>query len=148
MVVLPYVSVHDSTQQMVDHLMSRLVERGVRVAPFNLAVTDIGKLAMALVDAATVVVGSPTVLVGPHPAAAYATLLANALKPKAKYLSVIGSYGWGGKMVEALAGMIPNLRVEVLDPVLCQGIPRKKDFEALDRLAETIAEKHRENAFR
>ena len=51
-------------------------------------------------------------------------------------------------MVEALAGMIPNLRVEVLDPVLCQGIPRKKDFEALDRLAETIAEKHRENAFR
>ncbi len=147
-VVLPYVSMHDSTQQMVDHLMSRLVERGVRVAPFNLAVTDIGKLAMALVDAATVVVGSPTVLVGPHPAAAYATLLANALKPKAKYLSVIGSYGWGGKMVEALAGMIPNLRVEVLDPVLCQGIPRKKDFEALDRLAETIAEKHRENAFR
>jgi len=142
------VSMHDSTQQMVDHLLSRLVERGVRVEPFNLAVTDIGKLAMALVDAATVVVGSPTVLVGPHPAAAYATLLANALKPKAKYLSVVGSYGWGGKMVESLAAMIPNLRVEVLDPVICRGLPRDKDFQALDRLADAIAEKHRENGFR
>jgi len=147
LVVLPYVSMHESTQHMVDHLLSRLVERGVRVEPFNLAVTDIGKLAMALVDAATVVVGSPTVLVGPHPAVAYATLLANALKPKAKYLSVVGSYGWGGKMVETLASMIPNLRVEVLDPVICRGLPREKDFQALDRLADTIAEKHRENGF-
>jgi len=44
--------------------------------------------------------------------------------------------------------MIPNLRVEVLDPVICRGLPREKDFQALDRLADTIAEKHRENGFR
>ncbi|MBE9582180.1 MAG: FprA family A-type flavoprotein, partial [Proteobacteria bacterium] len=66
-VVLPYVSMHESTRRMVDHLVSALVERGVRVEQFNLAVTDIGKLAMALVDAATIVVGTPTILAGPHP---------------------------------------------------------------------------------
>ncbi|MBF0100313.1 MAG: FprA family A-type flavoprotein [Desulfobacterales bacterium] len=148
LVVLPFVSMHGSTQQMVDRLTSALVVQGVRIELFNLTVTDIGKLAMALVDAATVVVGTPTVLAGPHPLAAYATFLANALRPKAKYLSIIGSYGWGGKTVETLAGMIPNLNVEVLGPVLCKGAPSKAVFEALDRLAGTIAKKHEENDFK
>lgn len=147
LVVLPFVSMHGSTQLMVDHLVSGLVEQGVRVELFNLTVTDIGKLAMALVDAATVVVGVPTVLAGPHPLAAYATLLANALQPKARFLSIIGSYGWGGKTVETLAGMIPNLKVEVLEPVLCKGLPSETDFKALDKLAATIAQKHREQGF-
>lgn len=145
LVVLPFVSMHGSTRQMVDHLVSALVGHQIQVELFNLAVTDIGKLAMALVDAATVVVGVPTVLAGPHPLAAYATFLANALRPKSKFLSIIGSYGWGGKTVEILAGMIPNLKVEVIEPVLCKGVPLETDFEALDRLAGAIAQKHKEN---
>ncbi len=146
-VVLPHVSMHASTQRMVDHLIGALVEKGVRVEPFNLAVTDIGKLAMALVDAATIVVGTPTVLAGPHPYAAYAAFLANALKPRTQFLSIIGSYGWGGKTVETLAGMIPNLKVKVLDPVLCKGLPSEETFKALDALATAIARKHKENGF-
>ncbi len=146
-VVLPHVSMHESTQQMVDHFVTALVDKGVRVEPFNLAVTDIGKLAISLVDAATIVVATPTVLAGPHPYAAYATFLANALRPNAKFLSVIGSYGWGGKTVETLAGMIPNLKVEIIDPVLCKGVPREDTFTTLTNLADTIAEKHKENGF-
>jgi flavorubredoxin len=145
LVVLPYVSMHGSTRKMVDHLVSALVEQGVRVELFNLAVADIGKLAMALVDAATVVVGVPTVLAGPHPLAAYATFLANALRPKVKFLAIIGSYGWGGRTVEILAGMIPNLKVEILNPVLCKGLPSESDFRALDDLAAAIAAKHKEH---
>ncbi|MBP6940772.1 MAG: FprA family A-type flavoprotein [Syntrophorhabdaceae bacterium] len=142
--VLPYVSMHSSTKLMVDHLASALVKNGVHAELFNLTVTDIGKLAMALVDAATIIVGTPTVLAGPHPLAAYAAFLANALRPKVKFLSIIGSYGWGGKCVETLAGMIPNLKVEVLEPVLCKGLPSQNDFNALDRLAESVAQKHKE----
>ncbi len=146
-VVLPYVSMHASTKQMVDYLVSSLVEKGVGVEQFNLVVTDIGKLAMALVDAATIVIGTPTILAGPHPYAAYGAFLANAIRPKAKFLSIIGSYGWGGKTVEILAGMIPNLKVEVIDPVLCKGVPSTDDLKALDDLATTIAEKHKEHNF-
>ena len=146
-VVIPYVSMHESTKLMVDHLVSALVERGVRVEQFNLGVTDIGKLAMALVDAATIVIGTPTFLAGPHPYAAYGAFLANALRPKAKFLSIIGSYGWGGKTVETLAGMVPNLMVEVIAPVLCKGVPSKDDFKALDDLADTITKKHKELGF-
>lgn len=147
MVVLPYVSMHESTRRMVEHFVAALVEKGVKVEQFNLAVTDIGKLAMALVDAATIVVGTPTILAGPHPYAAYATLLANALRPDTKFLSIIGSYGWGGKTVETLAAMIPNLKVEVIEPVLCKGLPAEDTFKALDDLAAAISEKHKEHNF-
>ena len=146
-VVLPYISMHGSTRKMVEYLVGALVQRGVTVRQFDLAVTDIGKLAMALIDAATVVIGTPTVLVGPHPNAAYAVFLANALRPKLKFASIIGSYGWGGKAAEQITGMIPNLKVELLAPVLIKGFPRKADFRALDNLADTIAQKHKESHF-
>jgi flavorubredoxin len=144
LVLIPYVSMHGSTKKMVDRLAATLADHGVRAELFELAVTDSGKLAMALLDAGTLVVGTCTVLTGPHPLAAYAAMLANTLKPKARFLSVVGSYGWGGKAVETLAGLVPNLKVEVLEPVLCKGLPREADLEALDALAATIARKHAE----
>nr|WP_320048792.1 FprA family A-type flavoprotein [uncultured Desulfuromonas sp.] len=146
-VILPYVSMHKSTKKMVDHLTAMLTEQGVRVELFNLSVTDIGKLAIALVDAGTIVVGTPTVLAGPHPAAAYCAFLANALRPRSKYLSIIGSYGWGGKTVEVLAGMVPNLKVEIIEPVQVKGVPTEEDLAALETLAKTIAAKHKEQGF-
>jgi len=146
-VVLPYISMHGSTQKMVDYLVGALADRGVTVKQFNLAVADIGKLATELVDAATMVIGTPTVLVGPHPNVAYAALLANALRPKLQFVSIIGSYGWGGKAVEQLQGMIPNLKVEVLNPVISKGFPKESDFNALDNLASMIAEKHKSQNF-
>jgi len=146
-VVLPYISMHGSTQKMVEYFVGALTDRGVTVKQFNLAATDIGKLAMALVDAATMVIGTPTVLVGPHPNVAYAAFLANALRPKLHFISIIGSYGWGGKAVEQLTGMIPNLKAEVLAPVLIKGFPSEEDFRALDNLASTVSERHKECGF-
>ena len=146
-VVLPYISMHGSTQKMVEYFVEALTQRGVGVKQFDLTVTDIGKLAMALVDAATVVVGTPTVLAGPHPNVISAVFLANALRPRIRFVSIIGSYGWGGKTVEQLQAMLPNLKVEILEPVLCKGYPREADFKALDKLATTIAQKHKELNF-
>lgn len=144
-VVLPYISMHGTTREMVKYLVDALTQKGVTVEQFNLAVTDIGKLAMALVDAATIVIGSPTVLTGAHPNVVYATYLANALRPKVKFISIIGSYGWGGRMVQQLADLIPNLKVEIFDPVVVKGYPDDEDFEALDKLAAIIAGKHKEH---
>jgi flavorubredoxin len=141
-VCLPFVSMHDSTRVMVDHLTGALTERGVAVERFDLTNVDLGELAMSLVDAATIVIGTPTVLTGPHPLAAYAAYVANALKPKAKWAAVIGSYGWAGKTVDKLVQLLPQLKLELFEPVLCKGLPLAEDFEALDKLAAAIAEQH------
>jgi flavorubredoxin len=143
-VVLPYVSMHDSTKKMVEHFVDALIERGITVRQFRLSTTDIGKLAISLVDAATIVLGSPTVLAGAHPMAAYAAILANALRPKARFASIIGSFGWGGRMIEQLTGLLSNLKVELLEPVVAKGCPKEDDFAALDKLADQILAKHKE----
>ena len=142
-VVLPFISMHGSTRKMVDYFVDALFERGIIVKPFNLTTTDIGELAISLVDAATIVIGSPTVLGGAHPNVVYAVHLANALRPRTQFVSIIGSYSWGGRMVQQLAEMIPSLDAEVLDPVVIKGFPKTEDYAALDALAELIAEKHK-----
>lgn len=143
-VVIPYVSMHGSTQKMVDHLIDALRRRAIEVLPFDLAVTDIGKLAMALVDAATIVIAAPTVLSGPHPLAAYSAVLINALRPKTRLLGLIGSFGWGSRMVEILKNLISNLNIEALEPVMVKGYPREDDLRAIEALADQIMDKHRQ----
>jgi flavorubredoxin len=143
-VIIPYVSMHGSTRKMVEHLTEGLIARGITVKPFNLTRTDIGELASSLVDAATVVVATPTVLFGPHPQVVYATYLANVLKPKVRYASVIGSFGWGGKPAETIVKMLDHVKVEVLEPVVVKGFPDEAAVGALNRLADDIARKHKE----
>lgn len=141
--LIPFVSMHGSTREMVEHLTNALVRQGVCAIPCNLVQTDVGELAKELVDASTVVLATPTVLGGPHPAAAHAAFLANALRPKTKFAAVIGSYGWGGRAVESLVASLGNLKAELLEPVLAKGLPGEKEFQALERLAADIAGKHR-----
>ncbi len=140
-VVIPYVSMYDSTTQMVSYLIDRLMEKGLTVSPHNMVGVDPGHFAKSLVDASTVVFASPAVLAGPHPDIVSAAYLMNALRPKAKMVSVVGSFGWGGnivstRIVELLSGLKKQLHF--LDPVLIKGLPKEEDFRALDRLVEEI----------
>ncbi|TFG49244.1 MAG: FprA family A-type flavoprotein [Candidatus Brocadiia bacterium] len=143
-VVVAYVSMHGSTKKMAEHLVDALIERGIKVYQFEVTTMDTGFFAMSLVDAATIVIGSPTVLVGPHPKAAYAAMLVNALRPKAKFASIMGSFGWAGKMPEQITALISNIKAEMLKPVIARGEPKDNDYAALDDLAEAILAKHKE----
>lgn len=143
-VILPYISMHGSTDKIAEFFMNSLQKRGLVVKSFNLANADIGDIAMSLVDAATVVIGSPTVLLGPHPRVVFTAYLVKVLKPKLKFISVIGSYGWGSKMVEQLAEIVGSLNVEIIEPVVVKGYPKEADFKLLEELAEKIKNKHKE----
>lgn len=143
--VIVYATMHGSTEAMVNHLTDALSQRGVNVERFNTSVMDSGKFAMSLVDAATLIFGSPTVLTGAHPNVISAAFLANALKPKVRFASIIGSQGWGGRVVDQISSTIGTLKVEMLAPVLAKGMPKENDLKALENLAEEIAKRHKES---
>ncbi len=143
-VLIPFVSMHGSTWEMVQYLSDALQERGIGVKIFNLMQMDIGKFAIELVSAPTLILAAPTVLAGVHPLAIYAAYLTNALRPKLKYAGIIGSYGWGGKAVEHIKTQLPNLKIELFEPVLAKGLPREEDYRKLNELAGLIFQKHRE----
>ncbi len=142
LVVVPYISMHGSTEAMVNYLVTALVERGITVQKFELTTTDIGKLAMALVDAATLVIGTPAFLVGAHPHVIFAAALVNALRPKLKYAAIIGSFGWGNRTIDQLTDLMSNLKLEMLAAEMWKGLPGEETYAALDDLADAIQEKH------
>lgn len=146
-VLIPYVSMYENTEKMARYLTDKLISKGIKVNLFNLSETDLGELAIALVDSTTVVVGTSMVLSGPHPNAAYAAYLVNALRPpRVKFLSVIGSYGWakplGEKMHEQLKALMPTVKAEIIEPVFVKGLPKEEDYKRLDDLAEEIYNRH------
>ena len=141
-VLIAWVSMHGSTAKMVEHLTEELASRGIKVRPFNLAVADLGHLAMSLVEAATIIVASPTILTGLHPLAAEAVFLVNALRPKAQFASFIGSYGWKSRALDQLKAMLDSVRIELLNPVQIKGDPRPEDLALISKLAEEIYQKH------
>ena len=112
-VLIPYVSMHGSTKIMVEHLTDLLMEKEIAVKPFNLTTSDLGEFAMELVDAATVVFGSPIVLTGAHPLIVYAAYFTGALRPKIKNTGILTSFGWGGKALEQIKSLIGPLKIEI-----------------------------------
>lgn len=143
-VVIPYVSMHNSTLHMVEHLMAALGDRGIVVQPYNLEVADVGEIAKSLVDASTIILASPTLLGNPHPLLANAVAVVELLKPKAPFLGYIGSYGWGDTVTKKIKDMAGPLRKELLPFVNIKGYPKEEAKEKLDELAQVIADKHKE----
>jgi flavorubredoxin len=141
-VLVAYVSMHGSTKMLVDRLCAALTKAGVSYRRFDLTVADAGHIAMALLDASTLVLATPAVLNSVHPLVAYAAYLANALKPKLRWAAMLGSFGWGGKPLEQGAALMPDLKLEWLPPCLFKGQARPADLGRVDQLAAAIAERH------
>ncbi len=143
LVLIPYVSMYGSTEEMVQYLSDNLKQAGIKVYTHDIVRDDLGDLAVQLVDCATLIVSSSMVLASAHPVAINAAVLVNALKPKLKFATVVGSYGWGGKLVESILSVLTSIKPEILEPVLIKGKLKQEDYTKLDALINTIIEKHK-----
>lgn len=141
LVLIPYVSMYGSVEEMVNYLSDKLNAAGIETIKHDVVTGDLGDLAMALVDAKAIILGGSMVLAAPHPAIANAAYLANLLNPKAQYATIIGSYGWGGNLIDKLAEMVSNLKVEIIEPILVKGKAKPDTYQKLDQMAETIISK-------
>ena len=124
---------------MVEHLTGALTQQTFDVFPFNLIHTDIGELAKELVDAATVVLASPTVLGGAHPAVCLRHLpgqcpaAENEIRLDHRLLRL------GRAHAGNPAASLGNIKVELLEPVLAKGYPREPITRPWTTLAAAIA---------
>jgi flavorubredoxin len=134
---------HDSTRKIIEYLVDELMNKNINVKLHNLVNSDIGEIAIDLVDASTVVIGTPMVLTGVHPLMAGAIYLVNALRPKTKYLAIVGSYGWGGRFLDEIKEMLKNVKAETFEPVVVKGLIYDADYEKLDNLAKEIIKKNK-----
>ena len=140
-VLIPYVSMYNSSYEMAQRLNERLQKAGIETVLADLVHTDEGEVAMELVDAGAVVLACSMVLAGPHPKAVYVAYLMNLIKPKMKYFSILGSFGWGGRLTETIESLMPMVKAEKLDYIVIKGKPTQQDLERVDKLADELIEK-------
>lgn len=143
LVLIPYVSMYKSVEEMAFYLKEKLETKGIKTLCFDVVEDDLGDIAMNLVDAATIILGGSMVLASPHPAIANVAYIANLLKPKAKFASFIGSYGWGGNLFGKLGEILSGVKVQLIEPILVKGKPKEVDYKLLDNMADTILNLHK-----
>ncbi len=142
-VVVLRISMYGSTDKMVNHVLEQLKEKGIRIKEHEALNVDLGELAMDLVNAQGLIIAAPVVLSGPHPNIVSLVYLINILKPFLKYVSIMGSYSWGGMMPKQIQEWLKNLRnTEFLDPLMVKGQPKDSDYLKLDNLAGEIIKRH------
>ncbi|MBE0517638.1 MAG: FprA family A-type flavoprotein [Thermoplasmata archaeon] len=140
-VLIPYVSMWGSTEKMVNALAGSLINKGIEVQLFDLTNADIGHVAKELIDSPVVVIGTPTVLNGMHPVAAYAAMLVKQLRSPTKYAALLTSHGWSGGAVKAVQDLLGGTKIEILGVVDVKGPPKEAEFEKIKELADKIEAK-------
>jgi flavorubredoxin len=143
-VLIAYVSMHGSTKIAVEYLERILVDQGINTKIYNLITSDLGDIAMSIVDAKTLIIGSPTVLGGAHPAAISMAHFAKILRPSIENVGIISSYGWGGQCPQQVMSLLSPMKIKQFEPVLIKGAPKEKDFDSLKELAKKIIDSHKE----
>ena len=134
---------YGSTEEMIDYLISKLNKHGIETYKHNIIDDNLGDLAMAMVDGTTIIMGTSMVVAGPHPASVNVAYLASVLKPKAKFASFVGSYGWGGKLFDILGEILAKLKLDVIEPIQIKGKLTEENYAQLDAMVDAIVEKHK-----
>lgn len=140
-VLVPYISMWGSTKKIVETLVDTIAAEGVDVMPFDIVSRSLTEIAGELVDSAGIILGSPTVLAGPHPQMLYLASLAQKLNPPARYLGVVESHGWAGGAVRELSKIADKMNGEVLGAVEVHGSPRDEDLEKVVKFGQQFAGK-------
>ncbi|MFW6049074.1 MAG: FprA family A-type flavoprotein [Candidatus Bipolaricaulota bacterium] len=135
-VLIPYISMWGSTARMVKVLRETVAAAGVDVVPFEVSSRSLNDLAGELVDSAGIVLGTPTVMAGPHPQISYIATLAKKLNPPAKYYGVLESHGWAGGAVRELSKIVDGTPGDLLGAVEVKGSPEEDDLQKIAELGE------------
>ncbi|MBP5297461.1 MAG: FprA family A-type flavoprotein, partial [Bacteriovoracaceae bacterium] len=139
---LPYVSMYQTSLELVQALAAQLNQAGIKAIPFDLVRCPLRDLAGYLVDAQTIILACSMVLGGPHPAAMNFAYLAKLLRPKAQYLGIIGSFGWGGKLAEPLLALLEGLGATIFPAIVFKGKATAEDFQKVHELGQAIIQAH------
>lgn len=141
--IVVYVSMWQSTKDMIMQMVEILQSEGIEVCLYNLENADIGDIAMDLVDSRAIVLGTPTVLGGMHPLALHAANLVKILRPPLKYGAALSSYGWGGGALSKIQDLLGSTKIELVGAVEVNGPCTEDDTRKVIELGRELAGKIR-----
>ena len=114
--VIIYDTMWHSTEKMAEAIVAGLKEAGISAVPMNLRTWHRSDIITEVLDAAAVIVGSPTLNNGLFPTVSDFLTYMKGLKPKNKIGAAFGSYGWSGESVKIIARELEDMKFKMIDP--------------------------------
>lgn len=140
-VTVVYVSMWNSTEEMIKAIVETLLSEGIEVSLYNLSKVDVGEVAKDLVDSRAIILGAPTVIGEMHPLAIYAAHLVKMLRPPLEYGVILGSYGWGGGAVKQGLEILNQAKIEVVGTLEVKGPPSDGDYSRIIEIGKNLLKK-------
>jgi flavorubredoxin len=139
--VVVYDTMWHSTQAMADEIAAGIANEGVSVRPIHIRSSHRSEIMTEVLDAAAVVVGSPTLNNQLFPTVSDFLVYMKGLKPLNKIGAAFGSYGWSGEAVKLINKELQDMKFDVIDPgIRIQYVPENKGLEACFELGQKIGQ--------
>ena len=139
--VVVYDTMWHSTQAMADEIAAGIANEGVSVRPIHIRSSHRSEIMTEVLDAAAVVIGSPTLNNQLFPTVSDFLVYMKGLKPLNKIGAAFGSYGWSGEAVKLINKELQDMKFDVIDPgIKIQYVPEKKGLEACFELGQKIGQ--------
>jgi len=139
--VVVYDTMWHSTQAMADEIAAGIANKGVSVRPIHIRSSHRSEIMTEVLDAAAVVVGSPTLNNQLFPTVSDFLVYMKGLKPLNKIGAAFGSYGWSGEAVKLINKELQDMKFDVIDPgIRIQYVPENKGLEACFELGQKIGQ--------
>jgi flavorubredoxin len=137
--VVVYDTMWHSTEVMADEIAAGIADEGIAVRPIHIRSSHRSEIMTEVLDAAAVVVGSPTLNNQLFPTVGDFLVYMKGLKPLNKIGAAFGSYGWSGEAVKLINKELEAMRFDVIDPgISIQYVPENKGLAACFELGKKI----------
>ena len=113
--VVVYDTMWKSTETMANAIAEGISSTGVRVKPIHIRSSHRSDIMTDVLDAAAVVVGSPTLNNQMFPTVADVLTYMKGLKPVNKIGGAFGSYGWSGESVKQVAAELEAMKFTMIE---------------------------------
>jgi len=113
--VIVYDTMWQSTRKMAQAIAEGVSAGGARVKVMPLSVSHRSDVALEMLDASALLVGSPTINNTMFPTVADVLCYLEGLRPTNLIGAAFGSYGWSGEAVKMIEDHLTEMKVELVD---------------------------------
>ena len=139
--VVVYDTMWKSTETMANAIAEGISSTGVAVKPIHIRSSHRSDIMTDVLDAAAVVVGSPTLNNQIFPTVADVLTYMKGLKPASKIAGAFGSYGWSGEAVKLVAEELTAMKFRLIEPPpRIQYVPDPDDMATCMTYGQKIGE--------
>jgi flavorubredoxin len=142
--VIVYDTMWQSTRKMAQAIAEGASAGGARVKVMPLSVSHRSDVALEMLDASALLVGSPTINNTMFPTVADVLCYLEGLRPANLIGAAFGSYGWSGEAVKMIEDHLTEMKVELVDKgISARYVPTAEVLAQCVSLGARVAEQLR-----